>query len=451
MQRFIGTLFILALPFLVSCGGNSSTPSTSTAATANAASQPEATSASGTSDPAAAAAAAGASDTMTVAAGTVSPVTVATNSSVPATALADNVVPISVQTPNYDINRALISVTVCVPGTAVCETVNNVMVDTGSVGLRVQRGALKHPEVFAAMAGPDAHAVSECYRFVSSAAWGIVTRADVRLAGIQASSIPIQIVDESTASYGDHVRPDSCPKGGKPTSNGTLGIAAIHLNDCKEPCINTISMPKYYECAADGCTPLSKPLAANYRVVHPIAALASDNNGYVLNVQAVPEEGAVATPGTLTLGIGTRSNNVLDVTNVVDLAPNGKFTTVWNGQAYPASYFDTGTEEYYIVTPPTGASKCRSHWCASPEADSSATLKGQTTEATAKFRVGDSASLLRSGKGVFRNVARIGKPEQRAFVWGMPFFVGRKVFVKLTDGSSGSGNAYYAFSDAVFP
>ncbi len=439
MRRFLGTLVILALPFLVSCGASSATPSNENAAAANATSSTGATSAAGASGPAAAAT------------GRPGPTIVATNSSNAATALADNVIPLSVQTPNYDINRALISVTVCVPGTSVCETVDNVMVDTGSVGLRLQRSALKHPELFPATAGPDAHALAECYRFVSSAAWGVVTRVDLRLAAMQASSVPIQIVDEASASYADHPRPDSCLNGGKPTSNGTLGIAAVSLNDCKDPCFISLRTPRYYECTVDGCTPIAKPVPATFRVVHPIAALPSDNNGYVLDVQPVPASGAIATPGTLTLGIGTRSNNALDVTNVVDLAPDGTFTTVWNGQSYSASYFDTGTEEYYFATSPAEARECGSHWCATPEAEFSATLKGQTTDATAKFRVGDSASLVRSGNGAFRNVAMVANQDSRAFVWGMPFFVGRKVFVRMTDGSSGSGNAYYAFSDAVFP
>ncbi|WP_459906449.1 DUF3443 family protein [Caballeronia sp. HLA56] len=443
MRHFVSTLFLLALPFLVSCGGNSNTPSNGAAAAANAVSSTASTSAPGASGPATTATGASAPASTSAVVGT--------NEPNPATTVADNVLPISVQTPNYDINRALISVTVCVPGTSMCETVNNVMVDTGSVGLRLQRSALKHPELFSAMAGPDAHALAECYRFVSSAAWGVVTRADVRLAAIQASSVPIQIVDEASASYGDHPRPDSCSKGSKPTSNGTLGIAPVSLNDCKDPCFISLRTPRYYECTTEGCTPIAKPVAANFRVVHPIAALPSDNNGYVLNVQAVPESGASATPGTLTLGIATRSNNALDVTDVIDLAPDGTFTTVWNGQSYSASYFDTGTEEYYFATPPAGVHACGAHWCAAPEAALSATLKGQTTEATAKFRVGDSTSLINSGKGAFRNIAIVANKDSRAFVWGMPFFIGRKVFIKLTDGSSGSSNAYYAFSDAVFP
>ncbi|WP_175949411.1 DUF3443 family protein [Burkholderia vietnamiensis] len=419
MRRFIGTLIVLALPFLVSCAVSASTASNRVGAAANLKSSKEGASAAARSHP--------------------------------APTGANNILPVSVQTPNYDINRALVSVTVCVPGTSQCETVDNVMLDTGSVGLRLQRSALKHPERFAAMAGPDAHALAECYRFVSSAAWGIVTRVDLRLAAIQASNIPIQIVDEANASYGDHPRPDSCLKGGKPTSNGTLGIAAVSLNDCKDPCFISLKSPRYYECTAGTCAPIAKAVAANFRIVHPIAALASDNNGYVLDVQPVPESGAKAARGTLTLGIGTRRNNALDVTNVVDLAPNGTFTTVWNGQSYPASYFDTGTEEYYFATAPVGARECGSHWCATPEAEFSATLKGRTTDATTKFRVGESATLVRSGKGVFRNVAIVAHKDSRAFVWGMPFFIGRKVFVKLTEGANGSGNAFYAFSDAVFP
>ena len=448
MRRFIVTSFILALPFLVSCGGNSDAMSNETAA-ASAASSSGATSASGASAPATLAA--DASDATSAATAASAPANIATNLSNLTTDVPDNVLPVSVQTPNHDINRALVSVTVCVPGTSMCETVDDVMVDTGSVGLRLQRSALKHPEFFSAMAGPDAHALAECYRFVSSAAWGVVTRADVRLAAIQTSSVPIQIVDKANASYGDHGRPESCSNASKPTSNQTLGIAPVSLNDCKDPCFISLEAPRYYECTAASCLPIAKPVPATFRVVHPIAALPSDNNGYVLDVQAVPEAGAIATPGTLTLGIGTRSNNALDVTNVVDLAPDGTFTTVWNGHAYSASYFDTGTENYYFATSPSHAYKCGFYWCATPEAEFSATLKGQTKEATTNFRVGDSASLLSSGKGAFRNVAIVAGNDSRAFVWGMPFFVGRKVFVGLTDGSSASGNAYYAFSDATFP
>src|SRR5512140_1262077 len=57
-----------------------------------------------------------------------------------------NVVPISVTGTgcgaNAYLNEPCVSVTICVPGTSQCQTVPNVLLDTGSTGLRVFKKAL---------------------------------------------------------------------------------------------------------------------------------------------------------------------------------------------------------------------------------------------------------------------------------------------------------------------
>ena len=40
------------------------------------------------------------------------------------------------------VDTAFVSVTVCVPGTSTCQTIPNIAVDTGSMGLRVLKSAL---------------------------------------------------------------------------------------------------------------------------------------------------------------------------------------------------------------------------------------------------------------------------------------------------------------------
>src|SRR5512133_1888643 len=47
-----------------------------------------------------------------------------------------NVLPITVGRANK-VNLPMASVTVCIPGTSECQTIDNVLVDTGSVGLRI--------------------------------------------------------------------------------------------------------------------------------------------------------------------------------------------------------------------------------------------------------------------------------------------------------------------------
>src|SRR5580700_3760243 len=83
------------------------------------------------------------------------------------TTTGSNVAPISVNggpQGNY-ADAAFISVTVCVPGTSTCQTVDNVLVDTGSFGLRVLSSALtlSLPQQNAADGSP----VAECLTFLA--------------------------------------------------------------------------------------------------------------------------------------------------------------------------------------------------------------------------------------------------------------------------------------------
>ena len=58
----------------------------------------------------------------------------------------ENLVPISVTgagcSASAYFNEPCVTVTVCVPGTSQCQTVNDVLLDTGSTGLRVLRLSL---------------------------------------------------------------------------------------------------------------------------------------------------------------------------------------------------------------------------------------------------------------------------------------------------------------------
>ena len=53
-----------------------------------------------------------------------------------------NVLPLVVRTPHGGFNRMVVSVTVCEPGTERCTSVDDVMVATGSTGLRLDASAV---------------------------------------------------------------------------------------------------------------------------------------------------------------------------------------------------------------------------------------------------------------------------------------------------------------------
>ena len=90
------------------------------------------------------------------------------------TVAAANVQPISVNPgPEGDYSNGLFtSVILCVPGTSNCQTVNDILLDTGSFGLRILASALtlSLPGQVDASGNP----IGECVPFVKSFTWGPV-------------------------------------------------------------------------------------------------------------------------------------------------------------------------------------------------------------------------------------------------------------------------------------
>src|SRR5579863_494089 len=90
-------------------------------------------------------------------------------------------------------NALFTTVTVCVPGTSTCQNIDHVLVDTGSVGLRLLSSQVTLTLPFTKDA--SANLIGNCVQYANlTYQWGPVAKADVKMAGEVASSIPIQIV-----------------------------------------------------------------------------------------------------------------------------------------------------------------------------------------------------------------------------------------------------------------
>ncbi len=81
----------------------------------------------------------------------------------------------------------MVQITVCEPGTSHCATIDNIMLDTGSTGLRLQAAAVPPNLRLPSLAGPSGKPMGECLRFVSAAAWGLLRTADVHFGGLTAA------------------------------------------------------------------------------------------------------------------------------------------------------------------------------------------------------------------------------------------------------------------------
>jgi hypothetical protein len=349
---------------------------------------------------------------------------------------------------NY-YNGAFTSVTLCVSGTSTCQTIDGMLVDTGSSGVRVLASVLtlSLPQVSVG-AGP----LAECNQFLDSVTWGAVRTADVKLAGEQANAVPIQVI----GGPGFVTPPNGCGGITMPPeqtvsdlgANGILGIGSFR-QDCGQACAITGSSNAglYYACPSTGCQIVAAPLAQQLQ--NPVWMFSSDNNGVAIQFPAVPLGGQVSVIGQLIFGIGTQADNALGSAQVYTLDSSGNLSTVYGGHPYSNSFIDSGSNGlYFLDSATTGLPLCKmniDYYCPTAVQNLSATQRGVNgTSGTVNFSVGNADQLLAiTADYVYAEVAG---DQPQSFDWGLPFFFGRRVFSSIEGQSApGATGIYIAY------
>ncbi len=337
-------------------------------------------------------------------------------------------------------NGAFTAVTVCVPGTSNCQTVSGVLVDTGSIGLRVLSSAMTLP--LPQQTGAGGQPVVECSQFVDGITWGPVQAADVKLAGETASNIPIQVI--GAPAFG--IVPGDCLSMGTPENtlsdlgaNGILGVG-LFRQDCGPGCtFSGSSNPGlYYLCSGNSCQVTTQALTQQLQ--NPVWMFKSDNNGVSVTLPTVPIGGLLSTSGSITFGIGTQSDNGLGGAQVQTTDVNGNFTTIFSGQSYPSSFIDSGSNGiFFLDATTTGMPVCSDatdFYCPPTLRSFTATNRGANgTTTTVTFNIGNADNLNNS----FTAFSEIGGPDTGTFDWGLPFFFGRTVFIGIEGQSTPGG------------
>jgi hypothetical protein len=359
---------------------------------------------------------------------------------------AQNVQPIVVNAgpSNSYFNGAFTSVTICTPGTSTCQTIDGVLVDTGSSGLRVLSSLLTVglPQ----QTDSSGAAIVACGQFLDGYTWGPVETADIRMAGEQASSVPIQVIGASGFSN----VPAACSATGPAEdtvqglgANGILGVG-IFLQDCGSGCtvVGSSNPGAYYSCGSVACQTTAEPLAKQLQ--NPASLFASDNNGVVIQLPSVATGGAVSVAGTMTFGIGTQSNNALGSATVLTLDPDGNFTTVFNGQSYGSSFIDSGSNAvYFLDTATTGLPKCTistDFYCPATPQSFSATNRGANGASRGvTFPVANPDTIDQS----FSAFNQAAGPNPGTFDWGLSFFYGRAIFSAIEGRNTPGGVGPY--------
>jgi len=336
------------------------------------------------------------------------------------------------------VNTAFVSVTVCSPGsTTNCQTIDHIEVDTGSYGLRLISAAL--PSAFALPPETDASGdtIVECTVFADGVSWGPVNTADVTIGGETASSVPIQIIGSSDFS----TVPSSCSDRGMTEdtvstfgANGILGVGAFVQDD-----------GFYYTCPSGVCSQIEPSLAQE--VANPVALFATDNNGVIVELPSVSATGSASVTGALVFGIGTESNNSLGTaTTIYTLDPEtGNLSITFNGTIYSSSFLDSGSNANYFVD--SSIPVCASgFFCPSSTMALTATVTGiNNASNSVGFNVANADDLFSANTtGIaFNNLAAPEQPDNDAFDFGLPFFLGTYVYTAIAGQSTPGGTGPY--------
>jgi hypothetical protein len=351
-----------------------------------------------------------------------------------------------------------VTVTVCLPGTSTCQTIDHIEVDTGSSGLRILADATTTNPVgsfnlaLPAVADPSnaGNHLAECLQFADGFSWGSVNKADIKLpvSGKTATNVIVQVIGAVSADDPHKASPTCLPPpplnanacGGLENTvpcfgaNGILGVGAF-VNDCDSvgscdppnpPTITSggVTFPSnsatYFSCTA-AAPPSCAEVAAGtvttaLQLPNPVTLFATDNNGVVIELPAVGATGAPApVNGSLVFGIGTETNNALGSATRLPMCYGsgaqcmlngtplfGTVTATLNGATYIQSYLDSGSNANFFPTTsmscsgPNAGFLCPVDSSNNPTTISeSATLTGTDgTTAAADFSVANADSLF---------------------------------------------------------
>jgi Protein of unknown function (DUF3443) len=349
-------------------------------------------------------------------------------------------------------NAAYTSITICNPSSrTTCQTIDDILVDTGSYGLRIlqsQIPLLKLPTLTDGIG----NTLDNCASFPDgSYLWGPVAHADINIGTEIASSALVQVISSSNPTV-----PNGCSNGGTTNlntpallgANGILGVGP-EPTDCtvagKNLCDGSLlSTPPnlYYSCPSKGCQAIDNPVVVSRdnQVTNPVTLFA-DNNGVILQMPPVTDP-QISVVGTLTFGIDTAANNALGAATVYTTNEQGYFTTYFNGQTLSASFIDSGAPGIFFPGLMPTCNVSLLFYCPPGPRSLTATMQGvnQNTN-TITFGVDNADNLFTTypGYSVFGTVGgRNGVFDSCAnglgactFNWGLPFFYGRTVYTAI--------------------
>lgn len=367
-----------------------------------------------------------------------------------------NVVPVVVDSGpgGNSVNVLYTTVTVCHPGSqSQCQTIDHVLLDTGSTGLRLLSSVLSPSLSLSASTGASGFPLLNCLQFLdTSFTWGPVVSADVVFGANTASNVSIQVIADPKFT----ALSSACATGLANDSVGALGAKGVlgvglFKEDCGQGCTSAANNGVYYTCTSATCQRVAgTTVSLSKQIKNPVVLLAHDNNGVVIDLPSVAGSGANSVAGSMYLGIGTQSNNQVGAASVLTTDGNGYIATTFAGRNLATSFLDTGSNGLYfdsttiaLCTDP----KASGYFCPATAATLTATNAGLNgVKATVSFGIDNATTQL--ANTTYFAFPRLAGPinDFQTFDWGLPFFFGRRVFIGIEGQSSNVGpGPFFAF------
>ncbi|MGC0155142.1 DUF3443 family protein [Chromobacterium vaccinii] len=362
-----------------------------------------------------------------------------------------NVLPMTVQHSDTfpRVNIPMVSITLCAPGhtdAAYCQTIPNILVDTGAAGLRIVSSVLK-PGLRKTLV-PETHQgkpVAECLQYVSSAVWGKVSKADVWLGTDPTQgktlnpqygkSVPFQVIGDDDIP----AAPKDCASTGPVMdsvedfgANGTIGVQPSILD----------GNPLYYTCNAATCEEAS--VGKELMVPNPVSLLPSDNNGVILQLDPLHADNKQETvSGKLILGIGTEDNNKLAPnTRIAYVTPDemgmssiklqvgaNEASTFVGKDYYDA--FDSGTNALRFPSL-QGLSTVYPHkWWYNPPKSEVVSMTFTDTKGTATSSSFTVAPTVPADFTKYAVLSQLGGHDKKNVLIGLPYFYGKTLYFAM--------------------
>jgi hypothetical protein len=366
------------------------------------------------------------------------------------------------------VNRLFTSVTICKPGSAtLCKTIDQVLVDTGSVGLRLLASEVPTQLQLSAAKTTSGNVLLGCANFLDgSFAWGPLALADVKLGGLTAADTTVQLVGDS----GYDRFQSQCSASGdpiiSPSDLGAKGILGLGLSkqDCGSACAvqgrRSAQNGRYFSCTNAACTSVTgTTLAADKQLQQVVARFPTDNNGLAIQMNSVPSEGAATATGKMVFGLGTRSNNQFPTLQVLATTSQGYLlgalssNSALAGGSFSSTFLDTGSNGIFFDSnlPNCGYPNDSGFYC--PLADvvfSVALGSAGVGQARKSFTITNAAALFQKGNTALPTLGGTLNA-QGLLDLGLPFFYGKTVVIGIDGmattgvGASTATGPFYAF------